>query len=218
MGGLLAVTLALVLVLTPVLSVRTIEIEGAGPGVTRRAQQAATEQALGSPLARVDVAEVEQAVLAAAPSVAKADVQRVPPSTLRVSLVLREPVLTFSDRAARTTAWVDDQGTVYNVGAKRAKGTPVVTVGRGVPRADRPQALRDAAEIVTALPEDLRARVREVQIRTGDDIRFTVARAGEVRWGGPSDTARKVDVLQALLGVEAKVYDVSAPDLPTTRR
>jgi cell division protein FtsQ len=166
---------------------------------------------------RVDVSDVERAVLNAVPGAARAEVQRVPPSTLRVGLVLRKPVMTYVDRGAGTRAWVDDQGAVFNVGAKRAKGTPTVTLGGSVSRSDREVALRDAAQVVAALPRDLRVRLRSLTVRSRDDIRFTLFGATEVRWGGPDDTARKAQVLQALLGVDAKVYDVSAPDLPTTQ-
>jgi hypothetical protein len=37
-----------------------------------------------------------------------------------------------------------------------------------------------------------------------------------VRWGSAADSALKSTVLVALLQTKALVYDVSAPDVPTT--
>jgi cell division protein FtsQ len=36
-----------------------------------------------------------------------------------------------------------------------------------------------------------------------------------IRWGSADDSARKAQVLAALMSQPGKVYDVSSPDLPT---
>ncbi len=38
-----------------------------------------------------------------------------------------------------------------------------------------------------------------------------------VTWGSAGNAARKLTVLNSLLRISAKEYDVSAPDQPTTR-
>jgi cell division protein FtsQ len=79
-------------------------------------------------------------------------------------------------------------------------------------------AARAAATVVTAMPDATRERVRSVEIRTLDDIRITLGGSREVRWGSAERSTEKAAVLEALLRRDASVYDVSAPDLPTTRR
>jgi serine/threonine protein kinase len=39
-----------------------------------------------------------------------------------------------------------------------------------------------------------------------------------VTWGSGANLTRKLSVLKSLLGIKARVYDVSAPDQPTTRK
>jgi cell division protein FtsQ len=39
----------------------------------------------------------------------------------------------------------------------------------------------------------------------------------KVVWGGSDDSAQKAEVLSVLMRRQAKVYDVSAPDLPVTK-
>jgi cell division protein FtsQ len=39
-----------------------------------------------------------------------------------------------------------------------------------------------------------------------------------VTWGSGASLTRKLTVLKSLLGINARVYDVSAPDQPTTKK
>ena len=39
----------------------------------------------------------------------------------------------------------------------------------------------------------------------------------KVVWGSSDDSERKAEVLSVLMKRQAKVYDVSAPDLPVTK-
>jgi len=59
--------------------------------------------------------------------------------------------------------------------------------------------------------------VASVAARTRDDVVVTLADGTTVQWGDASQSDRKAAVLAALLKVKAGSYDVSAPDLPTTR-
>jgi cell division protein FtsQ len=57
-----------------------------------------------------------------------------------------------------------------------------------------------------------------MRVESPDDIRFALKGGREVRWGSATDSALKVAVMTRLLkAVPAEVYDVSAPELPTTR-
>ena len=49
------------------------------------------------------------------------------------------------------------------------------------------------------------------------DVVLLLRDGREVRWGGVERSERKADVLMALLTQPGQVFDVSSPDLPTTR-
>ena len=79
-------------------------------------------------------------------------------------------------------------------------------------------ALAEAARVVAALPGDLAATVDHVEVETVDRISLELADGRLVRWGSADDSVRKAEVLTALLRQpRAAEYDVSVPELPTTR-
>ena len=66
-----------------------------------------------------------------------------------------------------------------------------------------------------------RADHRQVDWRaaTGhDDIELTLRSGDRVRWGSADQPEVKAQVLRALMNRKADVYDVAAPELPTTFR
>ena len=77
-------------------------------------------------------------------------------------------------------------------------------------------ALAAATSVVNGLPADLLKRVVSVSATTLDDIDLHLRSGDVVRWGSALDSETKAEVLQALLRRKADLYDVSAPELPTT--
>jgi cell division protein FtsQ len=191
---------------SPLLAVREVRVLGVRSVSVDSVRQAAAVP-VGQPLARVDVPGIAERV-GAIPEVAAVEVRRGWPDVLVVVVTERVPVAVAA--ATRGFSYVDATGARFGSVVAAPRGMPVV----GSANED---ALRSAAAVVAALPEPLRATVRTVAARTYDDIVLTLAGGATVRWGSVDESARKATVLRALLSVTATSYDVSAPDLPTTR-
>jgi len=190
-----------------VLGVRTVTVEG-GDAALRRHVRAAVAIPPGKPMARVDVEAVATRVSTAVPTVREIEVERRWPSTVTVTVAPRVPVLAM--RAGLRWTLLDEDGVVVDR-QNAAPALPVLT------RAGAPRAVVDAAAVVAALPKKLHHTVRTVTASTADSITLHTKGGLTVIWGSQDESDRKARVLAALLRHKAKVYDVSSPDLPTTR-
>jgi cell division protein FtsQ len=103
---------------------------------------------------------------------------------------------------------VDADGVVFAPQADLPEDLIVVT-------ADGP-ALHASIEVLQALPPEIKGRVTRVAASTRDDVRLHLKSGSIVRWGSAQEPEFKSQVLLALLPRRARVYDVSAPQLPTT--
>jgi cell division protein FtsQ len=85
-----------------------------------------------------------------------------------------------------------------------------------------PTARGDGVGLVTAMrvletiPADLRSRVALVSATTRDDAELVLDSGIVIRWGSAERPLLKARVLAALMKTKARVYDVAAPELPTT--
>jgi len=77
-------------------------------------------------------------------------------------------------------------------------------------------ALREAAQVVSVLPDEVALTVDHVEVETVDQITLELRDGRLVRWGSADSSTRKGEVLLALLSRRAQVYDVSVPGQPTT--
>jgi cell division protein FtsQ len=165
----------------------------------------------GTPLARLDTDAVAERLAALAP-VRAVEVARRWPRTVEVSVRER----TAAAVQARGSSWVlvDRGGVAFGTESRRPRGLPLVSapVDAGAP------ALRAALDVLDALPADVRAKVREVRAATREHVTLRLSKDRTVVWGSTERSDRKAAVLAVLLSRRASVYDVSAPDTPTTRR
>jgi cell division protein FtsQ len=76
--------------------------------------------------------------------------------------------------------------------------------------------LVSAVEVVATLPADLAQKVVRIRAESIDSIEFDLKSGATVRWGSADEPEFKAAVLEALLLRRAQIYDVSAPELPTT--
>lgn len=206
------VVLSAILVFTPVLGVRTITVVD-GDAATNSAVASAVAQFRDEPLLRVDADAVSAAALAAAPAAADVSIRRTFPGTLQVTVQMREPVMSVA-LGGKIQA-IDADGVIYAGVVSNA--VPRLTVKQSIAPVDRMALIKETAAVVGGLPPALVTQINRVQILTRDDIRFTLSKDRVVRWGSGQETARKTAVVVPLLeSVKADVYDVSAPDLPTT--
>jgi cell division protein FtsQ len=212
---LLAAGLGIVIVLAAVvwavwfsslLAVQDVRVVGA-EGDRATAVAAAAAIPTGQPIARIDADAAEQAVLGL-PWVATAEVRRGWPHEIVLAVTVRTPIALVDDGAGR--AAVDAEGVVFTPAGQVPKGLPRVRA-EGV-------GLNAAMAVLAGLPADLSRKVVSLTATTRDDVDLTLRSGDVVHWGSADDSAFKAEVLRALLKRKADVYDVSAPELPTTFR
>ncbi|MEV8093583.1 FtsQ-type POTRA domain-containing protein [Kitasatospora sp. NPDC085879] len=219
LGALVAGVLGWTVFLSSALDVRSVAVQGLDSGKLGQDEVAA---ALGGlrhgPLARVDLAEAEKRVQAL-PRVAKAEVWRGWPHTLRVKVTERRAVASVRTDGGKF-AQVDAGGFTFATEPAAPAGVPVVDLqlsqqaNEVLDLFDRPALVSAAITVAAGLPAELAGKAGAVQVHSYDDIRLQLAGGATVRWGSPERTERKARVLAALLGRKAANYDVSAPDAP----
>lgn len=195
--------------LSPVFSVRNTEVMGA---VTVSDEQILELLAIsdGQPLMQVDTGAAAARV-ASIPKVASARVQRMYPSTVRVTVTERTPVV-FID-SPEGAHLLDEKGVDFEMGVPPPGVPRLVT---GAPGWNDPTTLV-ALEVLAALPADLRFQVGEVAARSISDVSLALLDGRVVNWGGVEKSDRKAAVTLPLLTQPGQTYDVSSPDLPTVR-
>lgn len=172
---------------------------------------AAADVPVGEPLARVDIDAIRSRVGSLA-DVASVDVSRAWPHEVLVTVEERTPVALLE--IAGSLRGLDATGVVFGTFKPAPPGLPRVRTTSST-SAD---ALREVAEVVSALPEDLAATVDHVEVETVDRITLVLRDERVVRWGSAAQSEEKAEVLAALLGQDAREYDVSVPGTPTTTR
>lgn len=212
-GGLLGLALlACALAYTPILSVRSIQVEGA-ERVSSDAIVADLASQLGSPFPMVDESAIK-AALVTYPLIESYSVEARPPSTLVVRLVERTPVGALDTGDGFTI--VDAAGVIVESGPNRPVAFPLIAVDGGT----EAEGFAPAAAVLRALPDDLFARVDTVTATTTDDVRFTLRDSETtVVWGSAEESALKAYTLTALMGAQPGFdeYDVSSPSVAVVR-
>lgn len=168
---------------------------------------AAAQVPLDTPLARVDMDAIRTRV-STLPRVETAEVRRRWPHTVEITVRERTPVAVR--KQGDTYDVVDRSAVAFDRAAGPVTGMPTVT-------APDQRSLRALLSVVVALPPGLSADVRTVTALSPEDVRLSLANSRTVLWGGPDRSARKAAVLAVLLKRPAKIYNVSAPDAPTTK-
>lgn len=205
----MVVGLAVAAWLSPVLSVRGTEVRGATT-VSEDEILGLLAIPQGQPLLRVDTGAAAARVATIA-KVASARVQRMYPSTIRVTVTERVPVV-FVD-SPQGTHLLDASGVDYEIAPPPPGVARLVTPSPGW----NDQPTLAALQVLASLPPDLRAQVGEIAARSISDIALTLLDGRVVHWGGVEKSDRKAAVTAPLLSQPGQVYDVSSPDLPTVR-
>lgn len=208
-GAVVAVALLLGAALfSPWLAVRQVEVTGESLLNKTQIKDAAAVPP-GTSLLLQDLGSIKERVKAL-PGVRDAEVTSVFPATIRVAVTERQAV--YERRLAGTYDWVDADGVVFHQSTKPTKGVVQVTTTTTDKR-----LLGDIATVVHTLPSSVRDKLKGVSATAVDRIELTVDGDRKVVWGSADEADLKAQVLAALLTVDAKVYDVSAPLHPTTR-
>lgn len=209
LASVVAVALGLVLYFTPVMSVRSVAVSGAAV-VPQEQVLAAAAVAPDTPLLQVNTDAVAERV-ATIRRIATARVQREYPSTLRITVVERVPVVVKD--------YPDGPHLFDRDGVDFATEPPPPTLP--YLDADNPgptdPATKAALEVMLALPPDVVAQVGRIAAPSVASIALTLADGRVVVWGTNDRTDEKALKLAALLTQPGHTYDVSSPDLPTVK-
>ena len=194
---------------SPLLAVRTIEIDG-NVAVDSALIETTLAVPDGVPLPRVDTNAAASRVAEIA-KIARVRVQRSYPSTVRVTVEERVPVVFFD--AADGTHLMDASAVDYAV---EPPPPGVVRLVVGSPSFGNLET-RAALAVLESLPQPLRVQVARVDAPTISGVTLTLLDGRVVVWGSVDDADRKGAVALPLLTQPGTTYDVSSPDLPTIK-
>ncbi len=204
--GLVAITVTVLF--TPVLGVRTVQVSGTA-ALTPDQVRLAAEVPLGTPMLRLDTDGIKSRV-ANLSRVATVAIDREWPSTILIEVTERKPAATFAGPGG--VHLVDATGVDFATVAAAPAGLPTIAVPHVGPN---DPATRAVFAVLAAMPAQLRPQLATIGAQTPGSVTFTLTTGKTVIWGDTDDSAKKAAVLAALLTQRGKVYDVSAPDLPT---
>lgn len=198
-----------------VLVATAVDVEGMTtlPADTIREQAAVP---LGVQLARLDTVSIETRV-ASMERIDKVDVGRRWPNTVLISVKERVPVgwVVSNDRIR----YVDRNGIDFRTVSREPERLLEFRI-ETVDPVIRHQAIEAVARVITFLraeAPDLSTQIRYASAETQDSVHLWLTEQRTVVWGSAEDNEEKAMVLRPLLKIDAQRYDVSAPELPTTK-
>lgn len=205
----LAVGAGLLLYFTPIMSARATVITGLTAITEDEIRQAAAVPS-GTPLLQINTDTVAERV-ASIRRVASVRVQREYPSTLRITVEERIPLVV---KDYPDGPHLFDKDGVDFVTAPPPPGLPYIDTEAPGPNDPATQA---ALEVLTSLPPEVSGQVSRVEAPSVAAITLILFDGRKVVWGTTDRTQEKALKLAALLTQPGQTYDVSSPDLPTVK-
>jgi cell division protein FtsQ len=203
------VGLGLLLYFTPIMSARNIVVTGTG-AVSQEEVVTSAAVKSGTPLLQVDTDAVAERV-AAIRRVASVRVQRQYPSTLRITVIERVPVVV---KDYPDGSHLFDRDGVDFATAPPPPGVPYLEAENPGPS---DPATKAALQVMTSLRPEVAGQVGRVSAPSVAAITLTLTDGRVVVWGTTDRTEEKALKLGALLTQPGHTYDVSSPDLPTVK-
>jgi cell division protein FtsQ len=209
-AGILTVLLvAVAIVYSPLLAVRTVVVDGAG---TEQADVAQAAGVAGKPIVLLSAGSVAAAA-ESVPGVASATVTRHFPSTVVIHVTL-EPTVGSVAAGPGKVALIDGDGQATAIVARAPAGLPVLA---GAPAAQVGSRVPSAlARLAAALPATLRARVSTLR-SLPSGLTALVPGGPQLLFGNGTQLAAKAQAAAAVLGAlvaPATYIDVSVPGAP----
>ncbi|MRH92538.1 FtsQ-type POTRA domain-containing protein [Nocardia sp. SYP-A9097] len=206
-GVVLLLALGLAAWFTPVLSVRTVRVDGLAV-VPEDQVLDALQVPDGLSMMRIDTTAMAERV-AQLPKVRSVRVRREFPSTVQVTVVERTPVLYYD--AEDGPHLLDCDGVEFAIEPPPGTAPKLVTDHPG----GTDPVTRAAVTVMAVVPPSL--GVGEVVARSVSDIALELRDGRTVLWGGTGDSQKKAAVVGPLLTQPGKVFDVSSPNLVTVK-
>lgn len=170
----------------------------------------------GEPLARVDTVSIEARV-GALERVETVAVERHWPNTITIRIVERKAVAWI--RSGGAIRGLDRFGVDFRTYSKAPKGLFEVRVS-AVSSEKRQDSLVEAARVIGVIrsgDRNLFDKITHVNVASKDSVELILTKNRTVRWGSAGKSPQKLTVLEPLLKISARTYDVSAPAQPTTK-
>lgn len=205
----LVVGAGLLLYFTPIMSARVMAITGLVTLTQDEVEQAAAVPA-DTPLLQINTDAVADRV-ATIRRVASARVQREYPSTLRITIVERVPVVV---KDYPDGSHLFDRDGVDFATEPPPPGLPYLDADTPGP-SDLPTLA--ALQVLTALRPEVASQVSRIAAPSVASITLTLFDGRLVIWGTTDRTDEKALKLGALLTQPGTTYDLSSPDLPTVK-
>jgi cell division protein FtsQ len=203
------VGLGLLLYFTPIMSARNVVVTGLG-AVSQEEVVTSAAVKSGTPLLQIDTDAVAERV-AAIRRVASARVQRQYPSTLRITVIERVPVVV---KDYPDGPHLFDRDGVDFATAPPPPGVPYLDAENPGPS---DPATKAALQVMTSLRPEVAGEVGRISAPSVAAITLTLTDGRVVVWGTTDRTDEKALKLGALLTQPGHTYDVSSPDLPTVK-
>lgn len=207
--SIVVVAVGLLLYFTPIMAARSTVISGL-VAITREEVEHAAAVKPDTPLLQIDTDAVAERV-ATIRRVASARVQREYPSTLRITITERVPVVA---KDYPDGPHLFDRDGVDFASAPPPPGLPYLDADHPGP-SDPPT--KAALAVLTALRPEVFSQVSRIAAPSVAGVTLTLNDGREVIWGTTDRTEEKALKLGALLTQPGTTYDVSSPDLPTVR-
>lgn len=189
------------------ITVKTVDVSGTvneDPAAVREASGISE----GDRMAGVDTGAAASAV-SALPWTDTVTVSRHWPSTVRISVTEHTPVGVLDD--AGTPVVVDAEGVQFLRDVIPDGLTPMrVAASDG-------DAVTAAAQVLAALPPELKGTVQEVRATAADSVTLAFDGDREVFWGTPDRAAEKAEATRVVLTRDGTRWNVSNPAQPSVK-
>lgn len=194
----IAVAAVMAVLASPLFAVRSVDVEGVVYADETRVAEA-RDALLGASVFTVDRRSVER-ILLADPWVADVRISTSIPSSALIEIEERVPTVWYvgADNKARV---VDLEGHVVQVlDGWPTDYTKVEGVGPNLePGARADDVYRAAAQLVTALPDELKNKVRSAGVEAVSELTLILRSGTIVRFGPPTDLQNKLVAVVVLL-------------------
>lgn len=209
-AAVLAVLLVWIVWFSPVLAVRSVQVDGAGAGLSGSVRAVADDE-VGEPMLRADLAGVAARVDRIA-EVRSVEVTRGWPSTLTVTVRERTPVVVVARGGQRQL--VDSTGAEYaEATAADARRLPVVQLDAKASGEDAAAVAR----VMAAIPEGDRDQVSDLRLDSIGQVGFVIDGL-RVSWGSSGKSTAKGKALKTMRPIAKKEgssrLDLSTPGRP----